>query len=99
MRVSFLSKTAISQGQSIIATPNIFTMAPLEIFADSSAKLSTNELMSTNELRGVLYLKPDPSPDSNKLRNKNLNEVGDGLKRDGGEETPSEELVKEKVDA
>lgn len=90
MRVAFLSKTAITQGQSIIPTPDIFRMAPLEIFADSAAKFSTNALLSTNELRGVLYLEPDNEADSDKLRNKNLNEPGDGLKPEKVEPTEKE---------
>lgn len=75
MRSAFFSRTAIRQGNSIIAFPNLFKMAPLETFAEAADKLTRNEIMTSNEVRAVVGLKPSSEPDADKLRNKNLNKT------------------------
>jgi hypothetical protein len=76
-KVSFLTKTAISQGQSIMAFPDLFKMAPIDVLADAADKLSRNEIMTSNELRSRFGLPPVDNPDANELRNKNLNKATD----------------------
>jgi hypothetical protein len=71
---TFFTRTAIRQGNTIRAFPNLFKMVGLEKFSEASDKLTRNAIMSSNEIRGVLGLKPDESPDSDSLRNKNLNQ-------------------------
>lgn len=72
---SFLTKTARSQGQSIIAIPNLFKMAPIEILADAADKLTRNEIMSSNEVRAKLGLRPVKTKEASELRNKNINKA------------------------
>jgi hypothetical protein len=74
MRGAFFSRTLIRQGNSISAFPNLFKMAPLNDFAEASDKFTRNAIMTTNEIRSVIGLKPSKEPDADALRNKNLNQ-------------------------
>jgi hypothetical protein len=71
---AFFSRTAIKQGNSVRAFPNLFKMAPLETFAEAADKLTRNAIMSSNEVRAVIGYAPDKDPDAGALRNKNLNQ-------------------------
>ena len=70
---AFFSRTAISQGNSVQAFPELFKMAPLLEFADAADKLTRNEIMTSNEVRAEVGLPPSADPEADKLRNKNLN--------------------------
>lgn len=76
---AFFSRTAIRQGNSIMAFPNLFKMAPLETFAQAADKLTRNAIMTSNEVRSVVGLKPSDDPDADALRNKNLNRSDNDL--------------------
>ena len=84
---TFFSRTAIRQGNSIMAFPSLFKMAPLSEFADSADKLTRNEIMTSNEVRAVIGLVPSSDPEADVLRNKNLNKMVD---KNGKEEAPVE---------
>ncbi len=71
---AFFSRTAIRQGNSVRAFPNLFKMAPLETFAEAADKLTRNAIMSSNEVRAVIGYAPVKDPDADALRNKNLNQ-------------------------
>lgn len=73
MTGAFFSRTAIRQGNAILAFPNLFKMAPLETFAEAADKLTRNAIMSSNEIRAVVGLESSNEPDADALRNKNLN--------------------------
>lgn len=73
MKKSFLTQTAISQGQDIKVFPDIFKMAPIDALAEAADKFTRNEIMSSNEFRSVLGLRPRENPEADELRNKNLN--------------------------
>lgn len=74
---SFLTRTAISQGQSIMAFQDLFKMAPVEVLAEAADKFTRNEIMTGNEVRSALGLKPSSDPSADELRNKNLNKEVD----------------------
>lgn len=74
MKRKFLSKTARSQKQSIMFFLNPFKLVPLSQIAELSDKLSRNEIMSSNEIRQILGLKPSSDPSADELRNKNLSQ-------------------------
>lgn len=71
---AFFSRTAIRQGNRIMAFPNLFKMAPLETFAEAADKLTRNAIMSSNEVRATIGLEASDEPDADALRNKNLNQ-------------------------
>lgn len=73
----FLTKTARSQKQSIVFFRDPFKLVPISNMAEVADKFTRNEIMSSNELRQVIGMKPVDSPQADELRNKNLN-AGDG---------------------
>ncbi len=79
MKRKFLSKTARSQKQSIMFFLNPFKLVPLSQIAELSDKLSRNEIMSSNEIRQILGLKPSSDPSADELRNKNLSQSKEEL--------------------
>lgn len=73
MRVSFLTKTARTQGQSIMYFRNPFKLVPVSSMADIADKFTRNEIFSSNEIRSFMGVKPSDQPAADDLRNKNLN--------------------------
>ena len=74
MKWKFLTKTARSQKQSIMFFKDPFKLVPVGDLAEIGDKMTRNEIMSSNELRQVIGLKPSDDPRADELRNKNLNE-------------------------
>lgn len=74
MKRKFLSKTARTQGQSIKFFRDPFKLVPVSQLSEISDKLTRNEIMSSNEIRQVIGLKPSKDPSADELRNKNLNQ-------------------------
>lgn len=72
-RRKFLSKTARSQGQSIMYFSDPFKLVPVQKLSEIADKLTRNEVLSSNELRAIIGYKPVDDPRAEELRNKNLN--------------------------
>jgi len=72
MRRVFLSRTARTQGQSIMYFMNRFKLAPLTDMAEIADKFTRNEVLSSNELRGFLGIKPSKNPKADALHNSNM---------------------------
>lgn len=68
----FLTKTARTQGQSIMAFRDIFRLIPASELANLADVFSRNAIFSANDWRQILGRKPDPNPASNELSNKNM---------------------------
>ena len=77
MKRKFLTKTARSQNQTIEYFDNPFKLIPVTNLADIADKFTRNEIMSSNEIRQIIGMKPVNDPRADELRNKNLN-AGDG---------------------
>lgn len=75
MKRKFLTKTARSQGQSIASFRDPFKLVPVKELAEISDKMTRNEIMSSNEIRQVIGMKPSKDPSADQLRNKNLNQT------------------------
>ena len=73
MRRKFLTKTARSQKQTIAYFRDPFKLAPVSEVPEFADKLTRNEIMSSNEVRQILGMKPSDDPKADELRNKNLN--------------------------
>jgi hypothetical protein len=69
----FLTKTARSQGQSIMFFRDPFKLVPVGSIADIADKFTRNEILSSNEVRQIVGFKPSNDPRADELRNKNLN--------------------------
>ena len=72
MKRKFLTKTARSQKQSIVFFRDPFRLVPITEMASISDTMTRNEIMSTNEVRQSLGMKPVDSPQADELRNKNI---------------------------
>ena len=70
----FLTKTAKTQGQSIFYFRDPFRFLSVSSIPEVVDKLSRNEIMSPNEFRPILGLKPSSDPKANDLRNRNIAE-------------------------
>lgn len=70
----FLTKTARSQGQSIMYFRNPFKLAPVGEIAESADKMTRNEIMTKNEFRQIMGMKPSKDPKADMLINSNLNQ-------------------------
>lgn len=73
MKWKFLSKTARTQGQSIMYFSEPLRFIPTSQLGSLADTLSRNAIVTSNEFRQVLGLKPSDNPDADELRNKNLN--------------------------
>ena len=72
MKRKFLSKTARSQGQTIMYFRNPFKLVPIAELAETADKLTRNRIMTSNEFRQVLGMKPADDPEADKLVNSNI---------------------------
>lgn len=73
MERKWISKTARSQGQAIRSYRDPFKLIPVSELSEMADKLTRNEIMSPNEIRSVIGLKPSEDPKADELRNRNLN--------------------------
>ena len=68
----FLTKTARSQNQTLMAFRDPFKFIPISQLPELADKLSRNEIVTPNEFRGKIGLKASGDPKANELRNRNI---------------------------
>lgn len=78
MKRKFISKTARTQGQSIMYFRDPFKLVPILDLAEMVDKFTRNEVMTSNEFRQVIGMKPSNDPNADKLLNKNLKQTNSG---------------------
>lgn len=92
MKRKFLTKTARSQLQSISFFRDPFKLVPVNEISEIADKFTRNEIMTSNEIRQIIGMKPSDDPKADELRNKNLNAPK-------GESTdPSNDVTEEKIE-
>ena len=74
MKRKFLTKTARSQKKSIMFFRDPFKLVPVNDIAEIADKFTRNEILSSNEVRQIVGIKPSKDPKADELRNKNLSE-------------------------
>ena len=77
MKRKFLSKTAMSQHQTILFFRDPFRMVPVNDMAEIADKFTRNEIMTSNEIRQKVGLKPSSDPKADELRNSNISRSND----------------------
>lgn len=82
MKRKFLSKTARTKGQSIMYFRDPFKLMPTSSVAEIADKFTRNEIMTSNEIRQIVGMKPSSDPKADELRNKNLNQEGGDMAMD-----------------
>lgn len=70
----FLSKTARTQGQTIMFFRDPFKLVPVNDLAEIADKLTRNEIATSNEMRQVIGWKPSDDPKADELRNSNISQ-------------------------
>lgn len=89
----FLSKTARTQGQSIMYFREPFKLAPVKNIAEVAEKLITNRVLTSNEVRGVLGYKPVEDAEADKLLNPNIDTM-----QDASSAEPEPDLTEEQLE-
>lgn len=98
----FLTRTARSQLQSISFFRDPFKLVPVNDIAEIADKFTRNEIMTSNEIRQVIGMKPSDDPRADELRNKNLSapsEDNPSETLDEEEEYSEDEMTQEEYDA
>ena len=72
MKRKFLSKTARTQGQTILFFRNPFKLVPVNDIAEIADKFARNEIMTSNEIRQVIGMMPSDDPKADQLVNSNI---------------------------
>lgn len=74
LKRKFLTKTARSQGQSIMFFRDPFKLVPVNDLAELADKFTRNEIMTSNEIRQIVGMKPSDDPKADELKNSNIAE-------------------------
>lgn len=78
MKRSFLSKTARTQGQTILYFRDPFKLVPINNIAEIADKFTRNEILTSNEVRQIIGFKPADDPKADKLINSNISQPNEG---------------------
>ena len=74
MKRSWISKTARSQGQTIMAFNEPFKLVPINNIAEIADKFTRNEILTSNEIRQLIGFKPSNDPKADQLINSNISQ-------------------------
>lgn len=89
MKRKFLSKTAISQRQSIEFFIDPFRLVPVNNIAEIADKFTRNEIMTKNEFRQIIGMKPSDDPKADMLLNSNISQSDEQMREMMGNTPPS----------
>lgn len=79
MNFAFLTKTARTQLQYILAFRDPFRLVPVAQIAEIADKFTRNEILSANEIRSIIGFKPSADPKADLLQNSNMPQPTDPL--------------------
>jgi hypothetical protein len=88
MRRTFLTKTARTQGQSIMYFKDPFKLVPVSQIAEIADKFTRNEIVTSNEMRQAIGMKPADDKKADELRNSNMPQSELGAPPPGGAPPP-----------
>ena len=97
MHRKFLTKTARSQGQAIRYFMDPFKLIPVNKLADMADKFTRNEILTSNEMRALVGMKPVNTERANELVNKNINQSKEELQRNEKKNPEDETEPKDKI--
>lgn len=93
MKRKFLTKTARSQRQTIMSFRDPFKLVPINNIAEIADKFTRNEIMTSNEIRQVIGMKPSDDPKADQLINSNISQPADEQMMPMEETVPMEESL------
>lgn len=83
MKRTFLTKTARTQHQTIMFFRNPFKLVPINDIAEIADKFTRNEILTSNEIRQIIGMKPSNDPKADQLVNSNISQPNDVMNSDG----------------
>ena len=87
LKRKFLTKTARTQLQSISFFRDPFKLVPVNDIAEIADKFTRNEIMTSNEIRQIVGMKPSDDPKADQLINSNISQAKeDNVPSEGYEE-------------
>lgn len=89
MKRKFLTKTARTQRQSIEFFRDPFKLVPVNNIAEIADKFTRNEIMTSNEIRQIVGMKPSDDPKADELINSNISQP------EGKQTVPTSDLAEE----
>lgn len=95
MKRKFLTKTARTQNQTITAFRDPFRLVPVNDIAEIADKFTRNEIMTSNEIRQKIGMKPSDDPKADQLINSNISQPEDESMIEEYEDYPEEEQIYE----
>lgn len=96
MKRKFLTKTARTQLQTIMFFRDPFRLVPVNDIAEIADKFTRNEILTSNEIRQLIGMKPSDDPKADKLINSNLNQPESAI-QDESMTTPDEEVPEDNI--
>ena len=81
MKRKFLTKAARSESQTIAFFRDPFKLVPINHIADIADKFTRNEILSSNEIRQIIGMRPSDDPKADQLINSNLNHPEEKLQQ------------------
>lgn len=91
MKRKFLTKTARTQNQTITAFRDPFRLVPVNDIAEIADKFTRNEIMTSNEIRQKIGMKPSDDPKADQLINSNISQPEDRSMTEDYKDYPEEE--------
>lgn len=98
MKRTFLTKTARSQRQTIMFFKDPFKLVPVADLAEIADKFTRNEIMTSNEIRQIVGMKPADDPRADQLKNSNINQSNEELNMIQDKTTTDEENDSKEVE-
>jgi hypothetical protein len=95
MKRKFLTRTARTQKQTIMFLRDPFKLVPISQLADIADKFTRNEILSSNDVRGIVGFKPSSDPKAEELRNKNISGNGDQPQLQNGSVASTDDEIDE----
>ena len=84
MKRKLLTWNARKEGQSIKFFRNPFKLVPVTEMAEIADKFGRNEILTPNEIRGIVGFKPSDDPQANELRNRNISQSNEEIEMEKG---------------
>lgn len=79
LKRKFLTKEDLAAGESVLYFRDPFKLAPVSMVAEMADKFTRNEIMTSNEFRQVIGMKPSKDPKADELRNSNISASKDEI--------------------
>ena len=92
MKRKFLTKTARSQNKSIVAFRDPFKLVPVNNIAEIADKFTRNEILTSNEIRQIIGMKPSKDPKADQLVNSNISQPKDESENSENNNLEEEEI-------